>query len=546
MNMQTEVRAKTAQETPMPKVLISDKLSDAAVQIFRDKGIDVDFQPDLGKDPAKLKEVIGQYDGLAVRSATKATAEIIEAADNLKVIGRAGIGVDNIDIAAASAKGVVVMNTPFGNSITTAEHAIAMMFACARQIPAADASTQASKWEKSKFMGTEITGKTLGLIGCGNIGSVVASRAIGLRMKVIAFDPFLSAEKAQEMKVEKIEEVEDLLARADFVTLHLPKTEKTANILNADRIAKMKKGARLINCARGGLVDEAAVRAALDSGALAGAAFDVFAEEPAKDNVLFGAPNFVATPHLGAATTEAQENVALQVAEQMADYLNHGAISNGINAPSVTAEEAPLLKPWISLCEVLGGFAGQVTENAIKEIEIEYVGDVGELNLKPLTATLVAAMLKPLVGEGGVNMVSAPLVARERGVKIAETRKDRQGAYGSYVRLIVTTEAQTRSIAGTVFSDGKPRIIQVKGIGLEADPTPFMLYTTNNDTPGYIGALGTKLGSLGVNIATFALGRAEKGGEAIALLGVDEKIDGAALKEIEALPQVTQAKSLAF
>lgn len=546
MNMQTEVRAKTAQETPMPKVLISDKLSDAAVQIFRDKGIDVDFQPDLGKDPAKLKEVIGQYDGLAVRSATKATAEIIEAADNLKVIGRAGIGVDNIDIAAASAKGVVVMNTPFGNSITTAEHAIAMMFACARQIPAADASTQASKWEKSKFMGTEITGKTLGLIGCGNIGSVVASRAIGLKMKVIAFDPFLSAEKAQEMKVEKIEEVEDLLARADFVTLHLPKTEKTANILNADRIAKMKKGARLINCARGGLVDEAAVRAALDSGALAGAAFDVFAEEPAKDNVLFGAPNFVATPHLGAATTEAQENVALQVAEQMADYLNHGAISNGINAPSVTAEEAPLLKPWISLCEVLGGFAGQVTENAIKEIEIEYVGDVGELNLKPLTATLVAAMLKPLVGEGGVNMVSAPLVARERGVKIAETRKDRQGAYGSYVRLIVTTEAQTRSIAGTVFSDGKPRIIQVKGIGLEADPTPFMLYTTNNDTPGYIGALGTKLGSLGVNIATFALGRAEKGGEAIALLGVDEKIDGAALKEIEALPQVTQAKSLAF
>ena len=546
MNMQTEVRAKTAQETPMPKVLISDKLSDAAVQIFRDKGIDVDFQPDLGKDPAKLKEVIGQYDGLAVRSATKATAEIIEAADNLKVIGRAGIGVDNIDIAAASAKGVVVMNTPFGNSITTAEHAIAMMFACARQIPAADASTQASKWEKSKFMGTEITGKTLGLIGCGNIGSVVASRAIGLRMKVIAFDPFLSAEKAQEMKVEKIEEVEDLLARADFVTLHLPKTEKTANILNADRIAKMKKGARLINCARGGLVDEAAVRAALDSGALAGAAFDVFAEEPAKDNVLFGAPNFVATPHLGAATTEAQENVALQVAEQMADYLNHGAISNGINAPSVTAEEAPLLKPWISLCEVLGGFAGQVTENAIKEIEIEYVGDVGELNLKPLTATLVAAMLKPLVGEGGVNMVSAPLVARERGVKIAETGKDRQGAYGSYVRLIVTTEAQTRSIAGTVFSDGKPRIIQVKGIGLEADPTPFMLYTTNNDTPGYIGALGTKLGSLGVNIATFALGRAEKGGEAIALLGVDEKIDGAALKEIEALPQVTQAKSLAF
>ncbi|MEL7465235.1 MAG: phosphoglycerate dehydrogenase [Pseudomonadota bacterium] len=530
----------------MPKVLISDKLSEAAVQIFRDKGVEVDFQPDLGKDPAKLKEIIANYDGLAIRSATKATAEIIDAAEDLKVIGRAGIGVDNIDLAAASAKGVVVMNTPFGNSITTAEHAIAMMFACARQIPAADASTQGSKWEKSRFMGTEITGKTLGLIGCGNIGSVVASRALGLKMKVVAFDPFLSADKAQEMGVEKIEDLDDLLPRADFVTLHLPKTDKTANILNAERIAKMKPGARLVNCARGGLVDEAAVRNALDSGALAGAAFDVFAEEPAKDNVLFGAPNFVATPHLGAATTEAQENVALQVAEQMSDYLLTGAISNAINAPSVTAEEAPLLKPWIALCETLGGFAGQVTDSAIKEIEIEYVGVVGDMNLKPLTAAMVAAMLKPLVGEGGVNMVSAPVVARERGVKIAETRKDAQGAYGSYVRLVVTSETQTRSVAGTVYSDGKPRFIQIKGIGLEAEPQPFMLYTTNADVPGYIGALGTTLGALNVNIATFALGRAEKDGEAIALLGVDDEVPEATLEQIRRLPQVVQAKALAF
>ncbi|MGB0506102.1 MAG: phosphoglycerate dehydrogenase [Pikeienuella sp.] len=530
----------------MPKVLISDKLSEAAVQIFRDRGLEVDFQPNLGKDAEALKAIIADYDGLAIRSATKATAEIIEAADNLKVIGRAGIGVDNVDLAAASAKGVVVMNTPFGNSITTAEHAIAMMFACARQIPAANASTQESKWEKSKFMGSEITGKTLGLIGCGNIGSVVASRALGLKMKVIAFDPFLSAEKAKEMGVEKLEEIDDLLARADFITLHLPKTEKTANILNAERIAKMKPGARLINCARGGLVDEAAVRAALDSGALAGAAFDVFAEEPAKDNVLFGAPNFVATPHLGAATSEAQENVALQVADQMSDYLLDGAISNAINAPSVTAEEAPLLKPWVDLCEILGGFAGQVTEHAIKEVEIEFVGDVGDLNMKPLIAATVAAMMKPLVGEGGVNMVSAPHVARERGVKISETRKDRQGAYGSYVRLIVTSETQTRSVAGTVYSDGKPRIIQIKGIGLEAEPQKFMLYTTNADVPGYIGALGTTLGALNVNIATFALGRAEKDGEAIALLGVDEAIPEATLAQIQRLPQVVQAKALAF
>lgn len=546
MNIQTETRAAKAVETPMPKVLISDKLSEAAVQIFKDRGVEVDFQPDLGKDAAKLKEVIGNYDGLAIRSATKATAEIIEAATNLKVIGRAGIGVDNVDIAAASAKGIVVMNTPFGNSITTAEHAIAMMFAAARQIPSADVSTQAGKWEKSKFMGTEITGKTLGLIGAGNIGSVVASRALGLKMKVAAFDPFLSADRARELGIEKVEELDDLLARADFVTLHLPKTDKTANILSAEKIKKMKKGARLINCARGGLVDEAAVREALDSGHLAAAAFDVFAEEPAKDNPLFGAPNFVATPHLGAATTEAQENVALQVAEQMSDYLMQGAISNAINAPSVTAEEAPILQPWINLCEILGGFAGQVTENAIKEIEIEYVGVVGDLNLKPLTSALVAAMMKPLVGEGGVNMVSAPLVARERGVKIAETRKDAQGAYGSYVRLVVVTENQTRSVAGTVFSDGKPRFIQIKGIGLEAEPQKFMLYTTNADMPGYIGALGTTLGALNVNIATFALGRAEKDGEAIALLGVDEEIPEATLEQIRRLPQVTQAKALAF
>jgi D-3-phosphoglycerate dehydrogenase / 2-oxoglutarate reductase len=530
----------------MPKVLISDSLSDAAVQIFRDNGVEVDFQPDLGKDPAKLAEAIGDYDGLAVRSATKATAEILEKATNLKVIGRAGIGVDNIDIPAASSKGVVVMNTPFGNSITTAEHAVAMMFAVARQIPAADASTRAGKWEKSKFMGVEITGKTLGVIGCGNIGSVVASRAIGLRMKVIAYDPFLGHERAQELGVEKIEDVDDLLARADFVTLHLPKTEKTANILSAERIAKMKKGARLVNCARGGLVDEAAVAEALKSGHLAGAAFDVFAVEPAKENPLFDAPNVVCTPHLGASTNEAQENVALQVAEQMSDYLMKGAISNAINAPSVTAEEAPILKPWIKLCETLGGFAGQVTEHAITEIEIEYVGRVGELNMKPLTAAMTAAMLRPLVGEGGVNMVSAPIVARERGIKIAETRKDAQGAYGSYVRLVVTTEKQTRSVAGTVFSDDKPRIIQIKGIELDADPQPFMLYTTNADVPGYIGALGTKLGDLGINIATFALGRAEKGGEAIALLGVDAPVGPEMLNEIATLPQVRQAKSIAF
>ncbi|MEO1468375.1 MAG: phosphoglycerate dehydrogenase [Pseudomonadota bacterium] len=534
----------------MPRVLISDKLSEAAVQIFRDRGVEVDFEPDLGKDPERLAAVIGGYDGLAVRSATKATGAIIARADNLRVIGRAGIGVDNIDIAAASARGIVVMNTPFGNSITTAEHAIAMMFAVARQIPAASASTHAGRWEKSRFMGVEITGKTLGVVGCGNIGSVVASRAVGLRMKVVAYDPFLSADRAQELGVEKVE-LDDLLARADFVTLHLPKTEKTANILSAGRIAAMKPGARLINCARGGLVDEAAVVEALKAGRLAGAAFDVFAVEPAKENPLFGLDNVVVTPHLGASTSEAQENVALQVAEQMADYLNHGAISNAINAPSITAEEAPVLRPWVGLAEVLGGFAGQLTEEAIDEIEIEFVGKVAELNLKPLTAALTASLLAPQMGEGAVNMVSAPILARERGIQIAETRKGAQGAYGTYVRLIVHTgvkngAAKTRSVAGTLFSDGRPRFIQIKGIGMEAEPQPNMLYLVNTDEPGFIGAVGMKTAEQGVNIATFHLGRAAKGGEAITLLGVDDPLSDDVLAAIRALPQVREAKALTF
>ncbi len=331
-----------------PKVLISDKLSDAAVQIFKDRGIDVDFQPDLGKDKDKLLEVIGQYDGLAIRSATKATEKIIAAATNLKVIGRAGIGVDNVDIPAASKKGIIVMNTPFGNSITTAEHAISMMMAVARQIPEANASTHAGKWEKSRFMGVELTAKTLGVIGAGNIGSIVIDRALGLRMKVIAYDPFLSEERATEIGVEKVE-LDELLGRSDFITMHVPLTDQTKNILSKENIAKLKKGVRIVNCARGGLVDEEALAEALKAGHVAGAAFDVFAVEPATDSPLFNLPNVVVTPHLGAATTEAQENVALQVAEQMSDYLLTGAVQNALNMPSVTAEEAKIMGPWIKL-----------------------------------------------------------------------------------------------------------------------------------------------------------------------------------------------------
>jgi len=527
----------------MPKVLVSDKLSKTAVQIFKDNGVDVDYLPDLGKDKDKLLEVIGQYDGLAIRSATKVTEKIIAAANNLKVIGRAGIGVDNVDIPAATKKGIIVMNTPFGNSITTAEHAISLMFSLARQIPEADASTRAGKWEKNRFMGVEVTSKVLGIIGAGNIGSIVADRAIGLRMKVIAYDPFLTPERAQNLGVEKVE-LDDLLRRADFITLHTPLIEATKNIINAETIAKMKDGARIINCARGGLVDEKALYDALKSGKLAGAAFDVFVEEPATSNALFELENFIATPHLGASTTEAQENVALQVAEQISAYLMTGEITNALNFPSISAEEAPRLTPFVKLAEALGSFAGQLTEDPIKGVRIEFEGAVSSLNTRPMVAAALAAVLKPSLQD--VNMVSAPQIAKDRGIQVETIGREQQGAYENYIRLTVLTEKQERAVAGTVFSNGKPRIIQVKGINMEAELTPSMLYVTNEDKPGHIGRLGTLLGTLGINIANFNLGRADVGGDAIALLSIDGTLDAKQIKQVAGLEGVHQAKTLAF
>lgn len=526
-----------------PRVLVSDELSETAVQIFRDRGVEVDFQPQLGKDKDKLFEIIGNYDGLAIRSATKVTEKIIEAAKNLKVVGRAGIGVDNVDIPAASRRGIIVMNTPFGNSITTAEHAIALMFAVARQLPAADTSTQAGKWEKSKFMGVEITGKTLGVIGAGNIGSIVCARAIGLKMHVVAYDPFLSKERAEEMGVTKVE-LDELLAQADFITLHVPMTDKTRGILNKEALAKAKPGVRIINCARGGLVDEAALAEAIKSGHVAGAAFDVFEVEPAKESPLFGLPNVVCTPHLGASTTEAQENVALQVAEQMADYLVKGAVSNAINMPSITAEEAPILKPFIRLADVLGAFVGQVTEEPIKEIEILYDGITANMNTRALTSAVLAGLIRSQVAD--VNMVSAPIMIKEKGVILSEVKRDKSGVFDGYIKLTVTTESMTRSIAGTVFSDGKPRFIQIKGINLDADVGSHMIYITNTDVPGMIGFIGTTLGSAGVNIANFQLGRDKQGGDAIALLYVDAAVDDVVLGKLTANSAIRQAKLLTF
>ena len=527
----------------MPKVLISDALSPAAVQIFRDRGIEVDFQPALGKDKEKLAAVVGNFDGLAVRSATKVTSKVLEQARNLKVIGRAGIGVDNVDIPAATARGIIVMNTPFGNSITTAEHAISLMLALARQIPEADASTRAGKWEKNKFMGVEIFGKTLGVIGCGNIGSIVADRATGLRMKVVAFDPFLSQERADDLGVEKVE-LDELFRRADFITLHTPLTDKTRNIISAGAIKNMKKGVRIINCARGGLVDEAALYEALKSGKVAGAAFDVFVTEPATENPLFHLPNVVCTPHLGAATSEAQENVALQIAEQMSDYLLRGAITNAINFPSISAEEAPKLKPFIALAEKLGSFAGQLTETGISKVQLAYEGAVAQMNTKALTSAALAGLLRPMLGD--VNVVSAPVVAKERGIVIEEVTREMPEDYESLITVTVTTERQTRHVSGTVFADGRPRIVNIKGIRMDAEFGPSMIYITNLDKPGFIGKFSSTLGEAGINIATFHVGRDAPGGNAVALIEIDGDLPEAVLAKVRALPQVQQAKLLHF
>ena len=523
-----------------PRVLIADALSSAAVEIFRHRGVDADVK--VGMTKAELLAVIGDYDGLAVRSATKADKDVIAAAKRLKVIGRAGIGVDNVDIPAATAAGMVVMNTPFGNSITTAEHAIAMMFALARQLPAADVSTQAGKWEKNRFMGVELYAKTLGLIGAGNIGSIVADRANGLKMKVIAYDPFLSPDRAVEIGVEKVE-LADLLARADVISLHTPLTDKTRNILSADALAAAKKGVMIINCARGGLVDEAALRAGLESGHIGGAAFDVFVEEPAKSNGLFGAPNFIATPHLGASTGEAQENVALQVAEQMSDYLLTGAVSNALNSPSITADEAPKLRPYVALAEALGAFAGQMVDVGLKGVDIAFEGDVAALNVKPLTAAALAGVLRPMLAE--INMVSAPAVARERGITLSESRQENSPVYENLMRITVQTEMGRRAYAGTVVA-GAPRIVEVKGMELDAGFSPNMLYVNNLDKPGFIGALGVLLGDAGVNIATFNLGRVTAGDDAIALVGIDQTPDDALIARIRALPHVKEVRALKF
>ncbi|MCS5597190.1 MAG: phosphoglycerate dehydrogenase [Alphaproteobacteria bacterium] len=525
----------------MAKVLISDKMNPLAAEIFKEKGVEVDVITGLSAE--ELLKIIPEYDGLAVRSSTKVTPEILDAAKKLKVIGRAGIGVDNIDVATATKKGVVVMNTPFGNSITTAEHAIAMMFSLAREIPQANASTHAGKWEKSKFMGVELTGKTLGVIGCGNIGAIAAARGLGLKMRVIAFDPFLTPERAKELGVEKVE-LEELYARADFITIHVPKNEHTLHMINADALAKMKDGVRIINCARGGIIVEEDLKAALESGKVAGAALDVFEKEPAEDNVLFGLDNVICTPHLGASTTEAQVNVAVQVAEQMGDFLVDGAVTNALNMAPISAEDAPKLTPYLTLAAQLGAFAGQISENAITKVEVEYQGHVTNLNTRPISDTLFAAILKTFRSE--INIVNVRNMLKDMKVSVIESATDECEEFLTAIELTIYTEQNTRSVTGTLFAGKEPRIVDIEGVPIEAPITDHMLFIRNEDSPGLIGGIGTILADADINIADFRLGRKNGGGQAVALIAIDGMLSDDVYQKVKALPQVRLAKSLSF
>ena len=524
-----------------PKVLISDKLDPLAVEIFEKNGCEVDFKP--GLSPEELLEIIPQYHGLAIRSATTVTPEVLEAATNLKVVGRAGIGVDNVDIPKATEKGVVVMNTPFGNSITTAEHAIAMMFALARQIPQANESTHAGKWEKKRFMGTELYNKVLGVIGCGNIGGIAASRGVGLKMQVIAFDPFLTEERAADLGVKKVE-LDELFAKSDFITIHVPKNDKTANLICKENIAKMKDGVRIINCARGGIVNEADLKEALDSGKVAGAALDVFEVERPKENILFGHENVVCTPHLGAATTEAQVNVALQVAEQMSEYLVNGGVTNALNMPSISAEDAPKLKPYLKLAEQLGSFAGQITESSIQKIEIEYEGTITGVNTDPITSTLISTLLGSHIESG--NMGNATQIAQSRGIDIKQSYNDDSKNWRSMINVIVTTDERVRNVTGTLFTGKEPRIVNIEGVPIEVALQPNMIFIRNDDKPGMIGELGTLLGQEGVNVADFRLGRKDNVSGAICLVALDAPVSDELFEKIKGQSQIKSAKRLNF
>jgi D-3-phosphoglycerate dehydrogenase len=522
------------------KVLVSDNISPKGVAILKKAGLEVDVK--TGMKPEELKACIGEYHGLVIRSATKVTAEIIDAAVNLRVIGRAGSGLDNVDKAAASKKGIVVMNTPGGNTITTAEHSVAMLFSVARLIPQATASMKAGKWEKKKFMGVELFNKTLGILGLGNIGSQVAKRAQGLEMNVIAYDPFLSEEKAKTLGIRKVS-LDDLFTLSDFITVHTPLTPETKGVVNAETIAKMKDGVRIINCARGGIINEQDLYEALKIGKVAGAALDVFEKEPPTDNPLLTLDSVICTPHLGASTEEAQENVALAVAEQIVDYLVNGTIRNAVNFPSIPADQVPRLQPYISLAEKLGSFSSQIFEGGVTEITVEYRGDAAEINAAPVTIAAIKGFLSPILLET-VNFVNAPFIARERGIEVKETKTKDSGDYQSIIALRIRSTDGESYVAGTLFSKKDPRIIMIDDYKVEIVPEGELLLMYNNDKPGVIGNIGTLLGENGINIARMHFGRETAGGKAISVVSIDSTPTPEIIQKIKTLPNILSVRQI--
>ncbi len=529
----------------MPKILVSDKLSEAGLKILKDgTGLEVDVK--TGMKPDELKKIIGEYDGLIIRSGTKVTADLISAADKLKIVGRAGIGVDNVDTEAASKRGIIVENTPGGNVVTTAEHAIAMMFAVARKIPQATGSMKDGKWEKTKFVGSELYNKTLGIVGVGNIGKIVADRALGLKMKVIAFDPFLSSETAAKMGVELVE-LNDLFARADFISIHTPLNDKTRNLIDRPAFAKMRKGVYIINCARGGIVNEDALVGAIQEGIVAGAALDVFVEEPIKpDHPLLKLEQVVCTPHLGASTDEAQENVAIEVAEQMVDYFVRGVVRNAVNFPSISSELMSVLQPYLSLAEKLGKFQGQLADSSPQEITIEYSGEIAAYPSASLTVSVLKGILEPLLEDVSVNYVNAPFIAKERGIKVIESKASEQHDFKSLIRVTVQYAKGSHSVSGTIFGKKNPRIVRIDDFYLEVAPEGTILVIHNQDRPGVVGNIGTLLGKNQVNISRMQLGLGKTQGEAIALYNVDSSAPKTIVEEIAKLPNIISVKQVSL
>jgi D-3-phosphoglycerate dehydrogenase len=522
------------------KVLISDNISPKCIEILRNSGLEVDFKTSM--KPDELKACISDYHALIIRSATKVTSEIIEAAKNLKVIGRAGSGLDNVDKTAATKKGIVVMNTPGGNTITTAEHTIALLVSLARRVPQATISMKAGKWEKKKFLGIELFNKNLGIIGIGNIGSQVAKRAQALEMNVIAYDPFLSEEKAKAMGVEKVT-LPELFRRSDFITIHTPLTSETKNIINKNSIEIMKPGVRIINCSRGGIVNEKDLYDALVTGKVAGAALDVFEKEPPENNPLLKLDNLICTPHLGASTKEAQENVAIAIAEQVVDYLINGTIRNAVNFPSIPPDQFSRLQPYIDLAEKLGGFASQLFEGGITEISIEYKGDASEIDTAPVTIAAIKGLLTPILQET-VNFINAPVIAKERGIEVKETKSADAGDYQSMIVLRLKAKNKESYFAGTLFSKKDPRIVAVDTFKVEIVPSGDLLFIFNNDKPGVIGNIGTLLSKNNINIARMHFGRETLGGRAISVVTIDTPATQQVIEEIKRLPNILSVKQI--